>query len=149
MPCTPHPHMPSSLFFCLALWLLLQSRSRWRVRPSFSFCSNVPRESEPFPWLLLLLLSPMNFRNHTFQLSIGMSMCSCWQFTLLYSLFLTLYLFSVHAWCSEICNTSSPEWIGGWSSVKVLHNLSIILKNGWGTRRVKANNSPGPHTQTH
>lgn len=76
MPCTPHPHMPSLSFFCLALWLLLQSRSRWRVRPSFSFCSSVPRESEPFPWLLPLILSSMKFRNLTFQLSIGMSLCS-------------------------------------------------------------------------
>lgn len=72
---TSPPHA-LSLFFCLALWLLLQSRSRWRVRPSFSFCSSVPRESEPFPWLLPLILSSMKFRNLTFQLSIGMSLCS-------------------------------------------------------------------------
>lgn len=114
MPCSPHPHMPSSIFFCLALWLLLLSRSRWRVRPSFSFCSNVPRESGPFPWLLPLPLSPVNFRNHTFQLSIGMSMCSACSLHCC-THFLTLYLFSVHAWCSEIW-TSSPEWRGGWSS---------------------------------
>ncbi len=69
----------------------------------------------------------------------------CRQFTLFTHL--TLYLFS-SLWM-QVCPVLNEVEVGLIFMVEVFHYLSIMLKNGWGTRTVKSNNSPPPQTQTH
>lgn len=131
MPCTPHPHMPSFSFSVLLYGCCYSLEADGEYGPVLAF---VPRSLEsPSPFL-------GSSHSPYLQLSLGTSLSTrhrnehvlCRQFTLFTHL--TLYLFS-SLWM-QVCPVLNEVEVGLLFMVEVFHDLSIMLKNGWGTRTV-------------